>query len=99
MKIITFTSKKVPYSLAKSFFIVFVVSPPSMTMADVLGQYGASNRQWQRSVAPREALVVLYWAMHANLQWRICMVFEMASKPCVFFVYFFHRQLETQVIK
>jgi hypothetical protein len=44
MKIITFTSKKVPLSLAKSFFIVFVVLPPLMTMADVPGQYGVNNR-------------------------------------------------------
>ena len=55
--------------------------------------------RWQRSVAPREALVVLYQAMRAELHWRIRMVFEMASKPHVFFVYFFHSQLETQVIK
>jgi len=26
------------------FFIVFVVSPPSMTMADVPGRYGVNNR-------------------------------------------------------
>jgi hypothetical protein len=35
-------------------------------------------------VAPREALVVLYWAMRAALHRRIRMVIEMASKP------FFH---------
>ena len=45
MKIITFTSKKVALSLAKSlFYIVFVVLPLSMTMADVPGRYGANNR-------------------------------------------------------
>ncbi len=41
--------------------------------------------QWQRSVAPPEALVVLYWVMRAKLHRRIHMVIEMASKPIVFF--------------
>jgi hypothetical protein len=41
--------------------------------------------RWQRPVAPLEALVVLYWAMHAAPHRRVCMVIEMASKPCVFF--------------
>jgi len=50
-------------------------------------------------VAPREALVVLYQAMRSELHQRIRMVFKMASEPRVFFVYFLHRQLETQVIK
>jgi hypothetical protein len=50
-------------------------------------------------VAPREALVVLYWAMRAKSHRRIRMVFEMASEPRVFFVYFFHRQLETKAIR
>ena len=50
-------------------------------------------------MAPLEALVVLYQAMRAETHWRIRMVFEMASETRVFFVYFFHRQLETQVIK
>ena len=62
-----------------------------MTMADVPGQYGVNNHtQWRRSVAPPEALVVLYRAMRAKLQRRIRMVIEMASKPIVFF----HCQLE-----
>ena len=46
--------------------------------------------RWQRSVAPREALVVLYQAMRAESHRRIRMVIEMASKPIVFF----HYQLE-----
>ena len=50
-----------------------------MTMADVPGKYG-EIAQWQRSVAPREALIVLYRAMHAKLHWCICMVIEMASE-------------------
>ena len=41
--------------------------------------------QWRRSVAPREAMVVLYWAMRAKLQMRIRMVIEIASKPSVLF--------------
>ena len=49
--------------------------------------------QWQHPVAPREALVVLYWEMQAELQRRIRMVIKMASKPCVFF----HCQLEIKV--
>ena len=52
--------------------------------------------RWQRSVSPREALVVLYQAMCAALHWRIRMVFEMASIPHVLF---FHRQLETKVVR
>ena len=51
--------------------------------------------RWQRSVAPREALVVLYWAMRATLHRRIRMVIKMASEPRVLF---FHRQLETKVV-
>ena len=45
--------------------------------------------QWRRSVAPPEALVVLYLAMRSEPQRRIRMVFEIAGKPSVFF----HRQL------
>ena len=55
--------------------------------------------RWRLSVAPREALAVLYRAMRAESQLRIRMVFEMASETSVFVVYFFHCQLETQVIK
>ena len=51
--------------------------------------------RWRRSVAPREALVVLYQAMRSELQRRIRMVIEIAGKPSVFF----HRQLETKVIQ
>ena len=36
-------------------------------------------------MAPREALIVLYWAMRSESQRRIHMVIEMASKPIVFF--------------
>ena len=50
-------------------------------------------------MALREALVVLYPAMCVASHQRIGVVFEMASEASVFFVYFFHRQLETQVIK
>ena len=46
--------------------------------------------RWRHSVAPREALVVLYRAMGAESHRRIRMVIEMASKPIVFF----HYQLE-----
>ena len=52
--------------------------------------------QWQRPVAPREALVVLYQAMHAESHRRIRMVIEMASEPRVLF---FHCQLETKTIR
>ena len=41
--------------------------------------------QWRRPVAPREALVVLYQEMRAELQQRIRMVIEIAGKPSVFF--------------
>jgi len=47
--------------------------------------------RWQCSVALREALVVLYQAMCANLHSRIRMVIKITSKPCVLF---FHCQLE-----
>jgi len=50
-------------------------------------------------VAPREALVVLYRAMRAELQRRIRLVVEISGKPSVFYVYFFHRQLETKAIR
>jgi hypothetical protein len=46
-------------------------------------------------VAPREALVVLYQAMRAELHWRIRMVIKMAIDPRVLF---FHCQLETKAI-
>jgi len=36
-------------------------------------------------VAPREALVVLYWAMRAELQQRIRIVIKIAGKPRVLF--------------
>jgi hypothetical protein len=36
-------------------------------------------------VAPREALIVLYWDMHAKLHRRIRMVLEIAGEPSVFF--------------
>ena len=51
--------------------------------------------QYQRPVAPREALIVLYRTMRAELHRRIRMVFEMASEPRVLF---FHCQLETKVV-
>ncbi len=35
-------------------------------------------------MAPPEALVVLYWAMCAELQQRIRMVIKIAGKPSVF---------------
>ena len=41
--------------------------------------------RWQRPVAPREALVVLYQAMRAASHQRIRMVIKMASKNHVFF--------------
>ena len=41
--------------------------------------------QWQRSVALRKALIVLYWAMCSELHQRIRMVIKMASKPIVFY--------------
>ncbi len=41
--------------------------------------------QWRRSVAPPEALVVLYLAMHSELQRHICIIFEIAGEPSVFF--------------
>ena len=47
-------------------------------------------------MAPREALVVLYRAMRAELHRLIRMVFEMASEPSVFF---FHYQLDTKAIQ
>ena len=52
------------------------------------GRAGAKRckiAQKRRSVAPREALVVLYRAMRAELHRRIRMVFEIAGKPSVFF--------------
>ena len=51
--------------------------------------------RWQRSVALREALVMLYQAMRAALHQQIRMVIEMASELCVFF----HCQLEIKVIQ
>ena len=51
--------------------------------------------QWRRSVAPREVLVLLYWAMHSKSQRRIRMVFKIVGKPSIFF----NRQLETKVIQ
>ena len=41
--------------------------------------------QWQCPVAPREALVVLYWALRVALHHHIRMVIEMASESSVFF--------------
>ena len=41
--------------------------------------------RWQRPVAPREALVVLYRAMCAASHRRIRMVIEIAGEPSVFF--------------
>ena len=41
--------------------------------------------RWQRSVALREALVVLYQAMRATLHQLIRMIIKMASEPRVFF--------------
>ena len=57
-----------------------------MNMANVLKQFGVKNRHWQRSVAPLEALIVLYQAMHAKLQRRIRMVIEIAGEPSVLFL-------------
>ena len=65
--------------------MVFVVSPPSMTMADVPGDTVQIIARWQHSAALHEALVVLYREMRAKLQRRIRMVIEMASEPIVFF--------------
>ena len=45
-------------------------------------------------MAPPEDLVVLYQAMRAELQRRICMVIGISGKPSVFF----HRQLENTVV-
>ena len=50
--------------------------------------------RWRRSVAPPEALVVLYQAMCAELQRRIRTVIEIAGKLSVFF----HCQLENTVV-
>jgi hypothetical protein len=36
-------------------------------------------------VALHEALVVLYWAMRSESQWRIRMVIKIAGEPSVFF--------------
>jgi hypothetical protein len=44
-----------------------------------------SLSQWQRPVAPLEALVMLHWAMHAASHRRIRMAIKMASVPRVFF--------------
>ena len=52
--------------------------------------------QWQRPVTPREAQVVIHQVMCAALHRCIRMVIKMASKPCVLF---FHRQLETKVVR
>ena len=41
--------------------------------------------QWRRSVAPHEALVVLYRGMHAELQRRIRMVIKISGEPSVLF--------------
>ena len=41
--------------------------------------------RWRRSVAPHEALVVLYWAMRSESQRHIRMVIEIAGEPSVFF--------------
>jgi hypothetical protein len=41
--------------------------------------------RWQHSVAPREALVVLYWEMGAKLHQLIRTVIKTASEPIVFF--------------
>ena len=56
-----------------------------MTMAAAPGDTVRVIARWQRPVAPREALVVLYRAMGAALHRRIRMVIEMASEPRVFF--------------
>ena len=66
-----------------------------MTMGMCRGDTVQMITQWQRSVAPREALVVLYCEMSTESHRRIRMVIEMASKPIVFF----HRQLEIKVIQ
>ena len=52
--------------------------------------------QWQHPVAPREALVMIHWAMCTALHRRIRMITEMARKPCVLF---FYRQLETKLVQ
>ncbi len=81
--------------LAKSFFYCVCCVT---TVDDHGGRRGNTVQkinQWRRSVAPREALVVLYWAMRSELQWHIHMVVEIAGKPIVFF----HCQLETKVIQ
>ena len=52
--------------------------------------------RWQCPVAPREALIVIHWAMCTALHRRIRMVIEMSSKPRVLF---FHCQLETKVVQ
>ena len=41
--------------------------------------------RWRRSVAPREALVVLYREMRSESQRRIRMVIEIAGEPSAFF--------------
>ena len=41
--------------------------------------------RWRRSVAPHEALVVLYQAMRSESQRRIRMVIEIAGETSVFF--------------
>ena len=50
--------------------------------------------QWRHSVAPREALVVLYPAMRSESHRRIQVVFEFAGKLSVFFfiVNYTHKQ-------
>ena len=77
----------VMFCKAKSVLCVFVVSLPSMTMADTPGQYDP--------VAPHEALVVLYQEMLAASHQRIRMVIKWPAN----LVYFFHRQLETKVVR
>jgi len=72
--------------LAKGFFLgVCCVAAGD----DHGGRAGAIRCQfiarWRRSVASREAKVVLYRAMRAESQRRIRMVIENAGEPSVFF--------------
>jgi hypothetical protein len=55
-----------------------------MTMTDGGDTVRIIDR-WRRSVAPREALVLLYQAMCSELQRHIRMVIEIAGEPSVFF--------------
>ncbi len=94
MKIITFTSKKVAQLLANFFFfIVFVVSPPSMTMADVPGRYGANNCPIERFSGSPGSPGCALLGNALRIATAHSGSFAWSSKLPANLVYFFHRQL------